>query len=90
MTTNPAAWRCICGATGTGETSAATHATTCHDFGRPWANPAYPKPEGEDAPGWTVGAVAHAVEGDVVLRMTEEQATKLRETLVWLTGEEDA
>lgn len=43
----------------------------------------------EDAPAWSVGAVAQTAEGDVVLRMTEDQAAKLRDTLNWLTSEED-
>lgn len=38
--------------------------------------------------GWTVGAVAHTVEGEVVLRMTEEQATELRDMLDWLCEED--
>lgn len=39
-------------------------------------------------PEWTVGIVAETVEGDVVLRMTEAQADRLRDALAWLT--EDA
>ena len=34
---------------------------------------------------WTVGIVAQTVEGEVVLRMTEEQAAELRDGLAWLT-----
>ena len=45
--------------------------------------------EVETAP-WTVGVVAQTVSGEVVLRMTEAQADELRETLLWLTGDEDS
>lgn len=37
---------------------------------------------------WTVGIVAQTVEGEVVLRMTEQQAAELREGLTWLTGDD--
>ena len=40
------------------------------------------------APEWTVGIVAQTVEGEVVLRMTAEQADELRDQLVWLTGDD--
>lgn len=40
------------------------------------------------APDWTVGIVAETVEGDVVLRMTEEQAARLRDGLAWLTSDD--
>jgi hypothetical protein len=38
---------------------------------------------------WTVGVVAETVQGEVVLRMTEEQAASLRDTLTWLCEEDD-
>lgn len=41
-------------------------------------------------PDWTVGIVAETVAGDVVLRMTEEQAASLRDSLAWLTESDDA
>jgi hypothetical protein len=34
---------------------------------------------------WAVAIVAETVEGEVVLKMTEEQADSLRDSLVWLT-----
>lgn len=34
---------------------------------------------------WTIGIVAQTVTGEVVLKMTEEQAAELRDGLVWLT-----
>lgn len=34
---------------------------------------------------WTVGIVAQTVEGEVVLKMTEEQAAELRDGPAWLT-----
>jgi hypothetical protein len=37
---------------------------------------------------WTVAIVAETTEGDVVLRMTEEQAVRLRDGLVEITKEE--
>ena len=37
---------------------------------------------------WTVGIVAQTVEGEVVLRMTAQQADELRDSLAWLTGDE--
>lgn len=41
-----------------------------------------------EPPDWTVGIVAETIHGDVVLKMTEEQAGKLRDGLVWITGED--
>lgn len=38
---------------------------------------------------WSVGIVAETVEGEVVLRMTDAQAARLRDSLVWLTGNGD-
>ena len=38
---------------------------------------------------WSVGIVAETVAGEVVLRMTEEQAARLRDGLNWLTGDDD-
>lgn len=38
---------------------------------------------------WTVGIVAQTVEGEVVLKMTTEQADELRDSLLWLTGDDD-
>lgn len=38
---------------------------------------------------WQVGVVARTVEGDVTLRMTEEQAAELRDCLNYLTGDGD-
>jgi hypothetical protein len=38
---------------------------------------------------WSVGIVANTVEGEVVLRMTEEQAIELRDGLTWLTGDDE-
>lgn len=38
---------------------------------------------------WSVGIVAETVEGEVVLKMTDDQAAELRDALVWLTEEED-
>lgn len=35
---------------------------------------------------WDVFLRASTVEGDVVLRMTSEQADELRDSLIWLTG----
>lgn len=37
---------------------------------------------------WTVGIVAQTISGEVVLKMTQDQADELRDALVWLTGDE--
>lgn len=39
---------------------------------------------------WSVGIVAQTVSGEVLLKMTEGQAIELRDSLVWLTSEDDA
>lgn len=38
---------------------------------------------------WTVGIVATTTVGDVVLRMTSEQAAELRDQLAWLTDDDE-
>lgn len=38
---------------------------------------------------WTVGVVAGTVTGEVVLKMSTEQATALRDQLVFLMGDDD-
>ena len=37
---------------------------------------------------WTVGIVAQTVSGEVMLKMTSEQADELRDALTWLTADE--
>ncbi len=38
-------WDCRCGATGSGEASAQEHAKVCHEFGWPWTQSSWPRPE---------------------------------------------
>ena len=38
---------------------------------------------------WSVGIVAQTVSGEVMLKMTTQQAEELRDGLVWLTGGDD-
>lgn len=47
----PESWDCRCGTTGTGESAAQKHAKTCHEFGWPWRNPSWPRPEQQTTEG---------------------------------------